>query len=80
MKILQFKRTVLMVGGLAVLGYGISLLFGLTEFDIGKWSAAERDTSTAIITCLLGLVLFLYGWFDPAAIRGQSGDHPADKA
>ena len=80
MKILQFKRAVLMIGGLAALGYGISQIFGLSEFDIGKWSAAERDTSTAIISCLLGLVSFLYGWFDPAAIKGQSGDNPADKA
>ena len=80
MKILQIKRAILMIGGLVVLGYGISLLFGLSEFDLGKWSDTERDTSTAVIFTLLGLTLFLYGWFDPAAIKEEHHDNPADKA
>ncbi|KGM56943.1 hypothetical protein N799_01970 [Lysobacter arseniciresistens ZS79] len=52
-----------MTVGTAIALYGVSLLIGLSEVSIGKFSAGARDTSSALLIALLGVALALYGWF-----------------
>lgn len=58
-------RFICMGLGLALAFYGVLLLFALDQLALGKFSAASRDTSTAILFGLIGVVIFIYGmWLD----------------
>jgi hypothetical protein len=81
MRLRQLAKFTAIVGGLLLALYGVSLVFGLTEITLGKFSAGARDTNTALLVFLIGFALALYGWFDPGSdVKSKSVESPADDA
>ncbi|MGB5273910.1 MAG: hypothetical protein WBN18_14795 [Flavobacteriaceae bacterium] len=57
-------KTVLMIAGIALLGYGIYILIAPeAKLDIGILEVETQDNKNAYITIGLGLVALLIGFF-----------------
>ena len=69
----KLTALVCILGGLALTAYGFAALLGLDEFAFGKFSAAARDTSSAILFVLIGIALTLFGWFSTASGSDNAG-------
>jgi len=79
MKLQKLAKLVMIVGGVALAGYGALLLTGLPEISLGKFSADPSDTNGALLATLIGVAIALYGWFAPTssgASEGSSADEP----
>ncbi len=79
MKLQKPAKLMMIVGGIALAGYGVLVLIGLPEISLGKFSADSADTNGALLTALIGVAIALYGWFTPAPDRSterSSADEP----
>jgi hypothetical protein len=74
MKLRRLIKLIAITGGLALAFYGGALLLGLSEVTIGKFSTDARDTNTALLLMLIGVVLTLYGWFDTVTPSRDNSD------
>ena len=54
------------IAGLALCLFGLAAIFGLDSLAFGKFSAAGRDTNSALLLLLVGIALVLFGWFSGA--------------
>ena len=66
MKTQQVRGLIFVLGGLAVLGYGVLLLLGLDTMALGKLSSAARDTNGAVLLVIFGAALTFYGLCVPS--------------
>jgi len=55
-------RILCMLGGLALTGYGITLIFSLERLSFEKLTYEGRDTYSAVLVSVIGMTLFLYGF------------------
>ena len=68
----------MIVGGIALCAYGVLLLIDLSEITFNKFSSDGADTSTALLTVLIGAAFALYGWFWQISSEARE-DSPANE-
>ena len=73
-RIRQLGKLLCIASGLVMIAFAVAAFADLEDFVLGKFSAASRDTSEAILLLLLGVAFALYGWFsDLEQTDGRAG-------